>query len=84
MPENLKNCLLVMADAGVLVPPEDREAGAGGKGDGDVGIWEETRVRIERFLPGLFGSVFPDAEATKNEDGKKGVAEGKEKEKGKN
>lgn len=75
VPESLKNILLVMADGGYLVPPgslssPEREGmeggGAGGGGSREGGgnedmIWEETRRRVERFLPGLFGQVFPGA-----------------------
>lgn len=47
VPESLKNILLVMADGGYL----RRE-----KGDR---LWEETRKRLERFLPRLVEEVFP-------------------------
>jgi hypothetical protein len=31
-----------------------------GDGDPDDGqLWEETRRRLDRFLPGLFAGVFP-------------------------
>jgi hypothetical protein len=63
IPENLKNILLVMADAGYLKPPTVEDAGQGvvGDGDGDDGqLWEETRRRLDRFLPGLFAGVFPE------------------------
>jgi len=84
IPENLKNILLVMADAGYLKPPavgstgegggereaKNEEEGEGGTrrphGDGDDEdndgqIWEETRRRLDRFLPGLFGGVFSES-----------------------
>lgn len=67
VPESLKNVLLVMAGAGYLVPPrsEEGERSEGEKGegedegDGNERIWEETKRRVERFLPGLFAEVFP-------------------------
>lgn len=54
IPESLKNILLVMADGGYLVPPSldpSKEE-----------MWLETRKRLERFLPGLFMEIFPDAD----------------------
>lgn len=74
IPESLKNCLLVMAEGGYLVPPAkakgklektsdaDAENVDDGQEDdeGEMKIWEETKRRIDRFLPGLFASVFPE------------------------
>ncbi len=70
IPESLKNCLLVMAEAGYLVrpakvkpdPDADAEEAAGNQEDEerDLRTWEETKRRIDRFLPGLFASVFPE------------------------
>lgn len=72
VPESLKNILLVMADGGYLMPPGSGEEGEGdnGKQEGDSrrgdedegreGMWEETRKRVDRFLPGLFAEVFPE------------------------
>lgn len=51
VPESLKNILLVMADGGYLVPPSENAE--------NVHLWDETRRRLERFLPGLFSEVFP-------------------------
>ena len=51
VPESLKNILLVMADGGYLVPPSENAD--------NVQLWDETRRRLERFLPDLFSEVFP-------------------------
>ena len=64
VPESLKNILLVMASGGFLVPPSDNSEHSQ--------LWEETGKRLERFLPGMFGELFPEpvsSEAT--EDAKK-------------
>ncbi len=78
IPESLKNILLVMADAGYLVPPtpslptakaigggEDEGEGEkqqtqADRSEGSEKIWQETRRRVERFLPGLFAELFPE------------------------
>lgn len=52
VPESLKNILLVMADGGYLVPPSENAE--------KVRLWDETRRRLERFLPNLFSEVFPE------------------------
>lgn len=52
VPESLKNILLVMADGGYLVPPSENAE--------NVHLWDETRRRLERFLPNLFSEVFPE------------------------
>lgn len=52
MPESLKNILLVMANAGYLEPPD--------KGSEGTRLWDETWRRLDRFLPNLFGEVFPE------------------------
>lgn len=54
IPESLKNILLVMADGGYLVPPSQDPS--------KEEMWMETRKRLERFLPGLFTEIFPDAD----------------------
>jgi golgi-specific brefeldin A-resistance guanine nucleotide exchange factor 1 len=82
VPESLKNVLLVMAGAGYLVPPrsEEGERSEGEKGegqdegDGNERIWEETKRRVERFLPGLFAEVFPPPPPP----GERGRGKGKE------
>ncbi|KAF8421295.1 hypothetical protein EV426DRAFT_222858 [Tirmania nivea] len=57
--ESLKNVLLVMNGAGLLVQPV---------GDGEVEdeaqrrskeFWEQTGKKLERFMPGLVGELFP-------------------------
>lgn len=52
IPESLKNILLVMSDSGYLVPPE--------KNPEKVELWNETWKRLDRFLPNLFGELFPE------------------------
>jgi golgi-specific brefeldin A-resistance guanine nucleotide exchange factor 1 len=62
IPESLKNCLLVMEGSGYLKPPtraEDEKEGES-ESEADGRIWEETRRRVERFLPGMFEQVFPE------------------------
>jgi golgi-specific brefeldin A-resistance guanine nucleotide exchange factor 1 len=60
VPESLKNILLVMADAGYLIPVASQEAAEEEERERNERVWEETRRRVERFLPGLFGQLFPD------------------------
>lgn len=55
MPESLKNIILVMSSGGYLVPPSENP--------GNERLWTETWKRLERFLPGLKGEVFPEADA---------------------
>lgn len=86
VPESLKNILLVMADGGYLIRPRvggerrndsSREEGESHGGDGKGGderMWEETRRRVDRFLPGLFAEVFPE-EALETEANAKAEAE---------
>lgn len=52
IPESLKNILLVMADGGYLVHPAQDAS--------KEEMWNETRKRLGRFLPDLFGEIFPD------------------------
>lgn len=51
IPESLKNILLVMSSDGYLVPPEADES--------KRQVWNETWRRLDRFLPGLLGELFP-------------------------
>ena len=67
IPESLKNILLVMADGGYLTPPGSAERDGRSEErlevedrEGDGVIWEETRRRLDRFLPGLFAQIFPE------------------------
>ncbi|KAF2265766.1 cytohesin-2 [Lojkania enalia] len=50
--ENLKNILLVMSNAGILAPPDE-------KPDQEE-LWNETWKRINRFLPNFFAELFPE------------------------
>ena len=52
IPESLKNILLVMADGGYLVPPDQDPS--------KEEMWIETRKGLGRFLPDLFSEIFPD------------------------
>ncbi|OQE02896.1 hypothetical protein PENVUL_c037G00574 [Penicillium vulpinum] len=49
--ENMKNILLVMANGGYLVLPEEKPQQAE--------LWDETWKRLEAFLPHLFKELFP-------------------------
>lgn len=60
VPEGVKNVLLVMRAEGLLVRPEESVR------DEDEekwrrALWEGSRVRLERFLPGLLEDVVPPA-----------------------
>ncbi len=57
VPESLKNIVLVMANGGYLVPPRERKETTYLQ----ERLWEVSWTRLERFLPGLMGGVFPDA-----------------------
>jgi len=57
VPESLKNIVLVMANGGYLVPPRDRRETS----HLQERLWEVSWTRLERFLPGLMGGVFPNA-----------------------
>ncbi|THC97897.1 hypothetical protein EYZ11_002648 [Aspergillus tanneri] len=52
IPESLKNILLVMADGGYLVPPSQDTT--------KELVWNETKKRLDRFLPDLFKEIFPE------------------------
>ncbi|KAJ7074218.1 hypothetical protein C8F01DRAFT_1099675 [Mycena amicta] len=55
VPESLKNVVLVMHSANILVPPsadDQRDAR-------QRTLWNATNERIERFLPGFIASVIP-------------------------
>ncbi|KAK4494195.1 hypothetical protein PRZ48_014493 [Zasmidium cellare] len=78
VPESLKNILLVMGSGGYLVREGEERSEVQGE------LWRETEGRLERFLPGLMGEVFPEAEPKAGKEGEKGgektVEEGEEKE----
>jgi golgi-specific brefeldin A-resistance guanine nucleotide exchange factor 1 len=42
-----------MANGGYLIPPSENTTGSL--------IWEETWKRVDRFLPDLYGEIFPEA-----------------------
>ena len=48
--ESLKNILLVMLDGGYLKPPRE--------GEKPSSMWEQTKSRIEKFLPHLAKDIF--------------------------
>ncbi|KAF2739098.1 hypothetical protein EJ04DRAFT_458596 [Polyplosphaeria fusca] len=50
--ENLKNVLLVMSNAGLLAPPEEKPE--------NEAIWNETWKRVNRFLPNFYAELFPE------------------------
>lgn len=55
IPESLKNILLIMNSNGYLVPE--------GKSEQEKELWTETWRRLDRFLPKLFGELFPEEAA---------------------
>lgn len=56
VPESLKNVLLVMNAAGILVPPiSDQD----GRDERQRTLWTATQERMERFLPGFLADVIP-------------------------
>jgi len=81
--EGVKNVLLVLGDAGFLV----RSAGDGEQdNDMNAQLWSETARRLEVFVPGLMGELFPaPAPASKapGPEAVEGTAGKDEKEKGK-
>ncbi|CDO70750.1 hypothetical protein BN946_scf184798.g65 [Trametes cinnabarina] len=56
VPESLKNVLLVMNAAGLLVPPTTPEDT---RDERQVSLWAATHERIERFLPGFLDELIP-------------------------
>ena len=44
-----------MANGGILIPPSEDTQHAR--------LWDETQKRLERFLPGMFGEIFPEPAA---------------------
>ncbi|KAJ7702369.1 hypothetical protein B0H17DRAFT_1167206 [Mycena rosella] len=55
VPESLKNVVLVMHAAQILVPPSADDK----RDDRQRTLWNATNERVERFLPGFIGSVIP-------------------------
>ena len=58
MPESLKNVVLVMHAAGILVPPLAAERGDT-RDELQRQLWLVTHDKIERFMPGFMESVIP-------------------------
>ena len=57
VPESLKNVVLVMNAADILVPPPS--AGEDRRTERQRALWDATHERIERFLPGFLPEVVP-------------------------
>ncbi|KAF8184945.1 Sec7-domain-containing protein [Mycena galopus ATCC 62051] len=57
VPESLKNVVLVMHAAQILVPPPAE--GDDTRNDRQRTMWIATNERVERFLPGFIASVIP-------------------------
>ncbi|KAK7023901.1 SEC7 domain-containing protein [Favolaschia claudopus] len=57
VPESLKNVVLVMHAAQILVPPPAEEPDT--RDDRQRTLWTATNERVERFLPGFIASVIP-------------------------
>ncbi|KAI6110037.1 hypothetical protein F5141DRAFT_822489 [Pisolithus sp. B1] len=55
--ESLKNAVLVMNAADILVPPSER------CNEQQRTFWSATHARLERFLPGFLAEVIPPPEA---------------------
>ncbi|KAF8644147.1 hypothetical protein AX16_008674 [Volvariella volvacea WC 439] len=58
VPESLKNVLLVMNAANILVPPPTAE-GEDTRDERQRTLWTATHERMERFLPGFLAEVIP-------------------------
>ena len=70
VPESLKNILLVMANGGYLVPPEE---------DPDKKLlWEETWKRLDRFLPEMYREIYPEPREAPVKSPDEGNPEGEE------
>ena len=57
MHESLKNVILVMHAAGMLVPSADEHGES--RNDGPGQLWHVTHDKIERFMPGFMETVIP-------------------------
>ncbi|KAL4065359.1 hypothetical protein V8B97DRAFT_2022848 [Scleroderma yunnanense] len=57
--ESLKNAVLVMNAAGILVPPAVEDH----RDEQQRTLWTVTQARLERFLPGFLAEVVPAPEA---------------------
>ena len=58
MPESLKNVILVMQSAGILVPPMVDERGDP-RDEPNRLLWQITHEKVEQFMPGFMRSVIP-------------------------
>jgi brefeldin A-resistance guanine nucleotide exchange factor 1 len=63
VPESLKNVLLVMNAAGILVPPAAGE-NKDSRNERQAMLWSATHDRMERFLPGFLAEIIPVLLAT--------------------
>lgn len=57
IPETLKNVILVMNAAGLLVPPTEPDP----RTEKQQRLWATTEERLERFVPKFLGSVIGTA-----------------------
>ena len=55
--ESLKNVVLVMNAADILVPPSQED-----QRDEQRALWTATQARLDRFLPGFLTEVIPTPE----------------------
>jgi len=61
IPETLKNVILVMNAAGLLVPPTEPDL----RTEKEQQLWATTEERLERFVPKFLGSVIRAAPETR-------------------
>jgi brefeldin A-resistance guanine nucleotide exchange factor 1 len=61
IPETLKNVILVMNAAGLLVPPSEPDL----RTEKQQRLWATTEERLERFVPKFLGSVIEPAPKTR-------------------
>ncbi|KAJ7771775.1 hypothetical protein B0H16DRAFT_195217 [Mycena metata] len=59
IPESLKNVVLVMHAAQILVPPPPSTEETDPRDQRQRTLWNATNERVERFLPGFIASVIP-------------------------
>jgi len=63
VPESLKNVILVMQSAGILVPPTVAER-SDPRDEPNRLLWQITHDKIEQFMPGFIESVIPPPPVT--------------------
>lgn len=61
IPETLKNVILVMNAAGLLVPPSEPDL----RTEKQQRLWATTEERLERFVPKFLGSVIGETPKTR-------------------